>query len=231
MGRARQLAGRGDNDSILMDASAASTDENEKLLLDGTDSVKANAGFDFLQEDFGTDVSYDNLDPNIRDLPSDAIYFRTALIADQTISHNTGTKIAYDKVVADYKGNANMAADPSRFTCTVPGLYWLKNEVYEQHTADNSIMTYFYSYLYLNGNYMNYNARTQTYHGGSGFSHHMYAGNNTISQITWLSEGDYIEGRVYIYKTGGTLTIEKGFGTDQEWGSALSGYLVKRLPI
>ena len=34
MGRARQLAGRGDNDSILMDASAASTDENEKLLLD-----------------------------------------------------------------------------------------------------------------------------------------------------------------------------------------------------
>ena len=75
MGRARQLAGRGDNDSILMDASAASTDENEKLLLDGTDSSYTNAGFDFLQEDFGTDVSYDNLDPNSRELANDSIFF------------------------------------------------------------------------------------------------------------------------------------------------------------
>ena len=234
MGRARQLAGRGDNDTILMDASAASTDENEKLLLDGTDSVKANAGFNFLQEDFGTDVSYDNLDPNIRELPSDAIYFQVSIIAAQIISHNTGTKIAYDKVVADYKGNANMAADPSRFTCTVPGLYWFKNETYNSHTAHNSIMTYYYSYLYLNGNYMNYNARTQTYGGGSGFNHHMYAGTNYISQITWLNVGDYIEGRVYIYKTGGTLQLDAGVtnpANDFPSGTALTGYLVKRLPI
>ena len=34
MGRARQLASRGNNDSILLDASAASTDVGERILLD-----------------------------------------------------------------------------------------------------------------------------------------------------------------------------------------------------
>ena len=151
MGRARQLAGRGDNDSILMDASAASTDENEKLLLDGTDSVKANAGFDFLQEDFGTDVSYDNLDPNSRELADDSIFFSVAMQDNQTISHNTQTKVSYSTVWQDHNGNANMADDPSRFTCTVPGLYYFQHHTYlNLGSADASILSYYYNYLKMN---------------------------------------------------------------------------------
>ncbi len=51
MGRARQLAEGGINDAILMDASAADTDVNDNLLLEGTDSDSADAGFNLLYED------------------------------------------------------------------------------------------------------------------------------------------------------------------------------------
>ena len=50
MGRARQLADGGINDAILMDASAADTDVNDNLLLEGTDSDSADAGFNLLYE-------------------------------------------------------------------------------------------------------------------------------------------------------------------------------------
>ena len=186
MGRARQLAGKGDNDSILIDASAASTDENEKLLLDGTDNSYTNAGFNILQEDFGTDVSYDNLDPSSRELADDSIFFHVTMQDNQTISHNTVTKVDYSTVWKDHNGNANMAADPSKFTCTVPGLYWFSHHIYLNLGATHaSILTYYYSYLFLNGSYMNYNARTQGYSGGSGYQWHMFQGSNNINQVTW----------------------------------------------
>ena len=54
MGRARQLAGRGNNHSILLDSSAADTDVGERLVLNGTDTNLSNVGFSILQED-GTD--------------------------------------------------------------------------------------------------------------------------------------------------------------------------------
>ena len=50
MGRARQLADGGINDAILMDASAADTDVNDNILLEGTDSTSTNAGFNLLYE-------------------------------------------------------------------------------------------------------------------------------------------------------------------------------------
>ena len=233
MGRARQLAGKGDNDSILIDESAASTDENEKLLLDGTDNSYTNAGFNILQEDFGTDVSYDNLDPSSRELADDSIFFHVTMQDNQTISHNTVTKVDYSTVWKDHNGNANMAADPSKFTCTVPGLYWFSHHIYLNLGATHaSILTYYYSYLFLNGSYMNYNARTQGYSGGSGYQWHMFQGSNNINQVTWLSEGDYIEGKVYMYKTGGapfTLSGTTIYSGSDSYG--LRGYLVKRLPI
>ena len=50
MGRARQLADGGLNDAILMDASAADTDVNDNILLNGTDSSSTDAGFNLLYE-------------------------------------------------------------------------------------------------------------------------------------------------------------------------------------
>ena len=79
---------------------------------------------------------------------------------------------------------------------------------------------------------MNYNARSQGYSGGSGFQWHMFTGSNILNQVTWLSEGDYIEGHVYMYKTGGDPFTLSGSGvyTGME-PYGLRGYLVKRLPI
>ena len=50
MGRARELADGGINDAILMDASAADTDVNDNILINGTDSSSTNAGFNLLYE-------------------------------------------------------------------------------------------------------------------------------------------------------------------------------------
>ena len=57
MGRARQLADGGLNDAILMDASAADTDVNDNILLNGTDSSSTDAGFNLLYEDGTHDAS------------------------------------------------------------------------------------------------------------------------------------------------------------------------------
>ena len=51
MGRARQLAGRGNNHSILLDSSAADTDVGERLVLNGTDSSSSDAGDNLLTEE------------------------------------------------------------------------------------------------------------------------------------------------------------------------------------
>ncbi len=52
MGRARQIASAENMDRILLDASAASTDEGEHLLLDGS-AVNTDVGF-FINTEIGT---------------------------------------------------------------------------------------------------------------------------------------------------------------------------------
>ena len=51
MARARQLAGRGNYDTLLLDASAADTDIGEQILLDSSDGSGSDIGFAILQED------------------------------------------------------------------------------------------------------------------------------------------------------------------------------------
>ena len=52
MGRARQIASAENMDRILLDASAASTDEGEHILLDSSDGT-SDAGF-FITTEVGT---------------------------------------------------------------------------------------------------------------------------------------------------------------------------------
>ena len=51
MARARQLAGRGNYDTLLLDASSADTDVGEQILLDSSDGSGSDIGFAILQED------------------------------------------------------------------------------------------------------------------------------------------------------------------------------------
>ena len=51
MARARELAGRGNYDTLLLDASSADTDVGEQILLDSSDGSGSDIGFAILQED------------------------------------------------------------------------------------------------------------------------------------------------------------------------------------
>ena len=70
MGRARQLADGGINDAILMDASAADTDVNDNILLNGTDSDSADAGFNLLYENGTHDGSAMLTNTHLADITS-----------------------------------------------------------------------------------------------------------------------------------------------------------------
>ena len=105
MGRARQLAGRGNNDSLVLDSSAASTDVGELLLLNGTDASSSNAGFSTLQED-ATANAFDGGPFVLSQTPISVANpaFRVNLAASQNLSHSTYTKIAYTMIRSDVGG-------------------------------------------------------------------------------------------------------------------------------
>tara|TARA_Y100000748_G_C15340150_1_gene427666 strand:- start:72 stop:752 length:681 start_codon:yes stop_codon:yes gene_type:complete len=105
MGRARQIAGRGNNDSLVLDSSAADTDVGELLLLDGTDASSSNAGFSTLQED-ATDNAFDGGPFILSEAPISVANpaFRVGLSASQNLSHSTYTKLNYTFVQYDVGG-------------------------------------------------------------------------------------------------------------------------------
>ena len=87
MGRARQLAGRGNNHSILLDSSAADTDVGERLVLNGTDTNLSNVGFSILQED-----ETDNPDVEVTSFidPNDTLIFKSCIENQNLLFyHNT----------------------------------------------------------------------------------------------------------------------------------------------
>ena len=104
MSRARQLVDRRNFNSLLMDASAASTDVADNILLDGTDSSSTDAGFRVLTEDFGTHVSYDSLPDGNRQLTDDAIYFEVSGVptGNVALTHNSAHVPDYNRIMKDH---------------------------------------------------------------------------------------------------------------------------------
>ena len=230
MSRAREFATKGNNAAVVLNSSAASTDVGENLLLEGTDSSSTNAGYHLLQEKYGTHTPYDQLPRGggRPELTKDTIWFRTWMGhgTAQAISHATTTVCAYDQVFWDYNNNADMAADPNKFTCTVPGIYWFKLSNYlSLPDAHNSYHSYDYSYLRKNGSgySMVNNFTTHGYGGGSGFNMHNI-GTINIEGIQMLDVGDYMEPIVYQAKVGHSFII-----TTYWADSGFFGMLLKRL--
>ena len=119
MGRARQLADGGLNDAILMDASAADTDVNDNILLEGTDSTSTDAGFNLLYEDGTHDASV-ALTPSSFTLDalnvSGTTTFESAVTADGTINSNAGITFPTEQVQST---TANVLDDYEEGTWTV----------------------------------------------------------------------------------------------------------------
>ena len=119
MGRARQLADGGLNDAVLMDASAADTDVNDNILLEGTDSTSTDAGFNLLYEDGTHDASV-ALTPSSFTLDalnvSGTTTFESAVTADGTINSNAGITFPTEQVQST---TANVLDDYEEGTWTV----------------------------------------------------------------------------------------------------------------
>ena len=84
-----------------------------------------------------------------------------------------------------------------------------------------------HSGLNVNGSGVGQNYRTQGYSGGSGYQWHMNVGTNRFQCIVPLSVGDYVEPRLYIYKTGGTVN---NYYNSRGKYPTFRGYLIKRFP-
>ena len=124
MGRARQIAGRGNNDSLVLDSSAASTDVGELLLLNGTDASSSNDGFSLLQED-ATDNAFDAGPFVLSEAPISVANpaFKAFLSASQTgLTSSADTKVNFDAIEYDVGGYYDNTTN-YRYTPLVAGYY------------------------------------------------------------------------------------------------------------
>ena len=235
MGRAYRLATKGNNDALVLDSSAADTDVGTNLLLDstgGTNAHPTDEGAHILLEDAGTETAQSNLPFADQTTPAeDHVSWNVWRTTRQTISTNTVTTMSFDYVYHDWMGNANAAADPSKITITVPGIYYLRHNAYYTVSGGDAISHYEYSYIYINGAARLIKYATLTYGGGSGYNY-LKQGSKVTEGFTHLHEGDKVEYYVYLFRNAGTLRV--GFtGTNiyPTWkaGGAV-GHLIKRLP-
>ena len=200
MGRARQLAGRGNNHSILLDSSAADTDVGERLVLNGTDTNLSNVGFSILQEDEtdNPDVEVTSfIDPNdtliftsppkIETNPS----FRAFLSANMATGHATFTKVTFDVVTHDIGSGFDVSNN--RYQPSIPGYYRFFMKQYVGSAVDvYAIITM----IYKNG--IGYQqggiySRMQF----AGFTNDdMYASTVDVSEVFYMDGDDYVEGYV-----------------------------------
>ena len=142
MGRARQLAGRGNNDSLILNSSAASTDVGELLLLNGTDATSSNAGFSTLQED-ATDNAFDGGVATFNEMPliGNVPIARVAPTATQTISSATTTTVIFAGASFDQGDYFDFANN--RYIPKVDGYYDVHLQLQEVSGTDvQSIIIY-----------------------------------------------------------------------------------------
>ena len=228
MGRARQLAGRGNNHSILLDSSAADTDVGERLVLNGTDTNLSNVGFSISQEDEtdNPDVEVTSfIDPNdtliftsppkIETNPS----FRAFLSANMATAHGAFTKVTFDVVTHDIGSGFDISNN--RYQPTIPGYYRFFMKQYVGSAVDVYAIL---SLIYKNG--LGYQsggiyARMQQ----NGLSNDdMYASTVDVSEVFYMDGNDYVEG--YVYQASEDGQACSVFGSTL--ATTLSGYLIAR---
>jgi len=94
-----------ESSQLRLDSSAASTDVNDRVLLNGVDSSSTGDGYAVILED-ATANAFDGGPFVLSEAPISVANpaFRVGLSADQTMSHSTYTKLNYDFVQHDVGG-------------------------------------------------------------------------------------------------------------------------------
>ena len=135
MARARQLASRGNYDTLLLDASATDTDVGEQILLDSSDGSGSDIGFSILQED-----ATDNPDVEVSTYLDNGVFnfttppknenhvmFRVTRPQDVTgiaLAHNTYVQLTFTQV--DYNIGGGFDVSTNSFKPPIAGYYQLQ---------------------------------------------------------------------------------------------------------
>ena len=151
MARARQLASRGNYDTLLLDASATDTDVGEQILLDSSDGSGSDIGFAILQED-----ATDNPDVEVSTYLDNGVFnfttppknenhvmFRVTRPQDVTgiaLAHNTYVQLTFTQV--DYNIGGGWDASTNSFKPPIAGYYQLQCQwhLYASPLADTHQM-------------------------------------------------------------------------------------------
>ena len=151
MARARQLASRGNYDTLLLDASATDTDVGEQILLDSSDGSGSDIGFAILQED-----ATDNADVEVTTYLDNGVFnfttppknenhvmFRvTAPVNTSYISLADATYVQLTFTQVDYNIGGGWDASTNSFKPPIAGYYQLQCQwhLYASPLADTHQM-------------------------------------------------------------------------------------------
>ena len=153
MARARQLASRGNYDTLLLDASATDTDVGEQILLDSSDGSGSDIGFAILQED-----ATDNPDVEVTTYLDNGVFnfttppknenhvmFRVTRPQDVTgiaLAHNTYVQLTFTQV--DYNIGGGFDVSTNSFKPPIAGYYQLQCQWHLYESVDTQQMGIFW---------------------------------------------------------------------------------------
>ena len=153
MARARQLASRGNYDTLLLDASATDTDVGEQILLDSSDGSGSDIGFAILQED-----ATDNPDVEVSTYLDNGVFnfttppknenhvmFRVTDPVNVTgiaLAHNTYVELQFSQV--DYNIGGGWDASNYYFKPPIAGYYQLQAQWHLANQVDTEQMGIFW---------------------------------------------------------------------------------------
>ena len=217
-----------ESSQLRLDSSAASTDVNERVLLNGVDSSSTGDGYAVILED-ATANAVDGGPFVLREAPRSVANpaCRAALTANQgSISHNTYTKLTYDHVDYDMGGYYDFTN--SRYQPLIAGYYQFN--VGQMDYSANDVYDFMIG-IYKTGQ-LNSQSRLRLIVPGVS-NEDFYASINNVSDVLYLNgTTDYVE--VFMKSlsedSSGTMiaygNISGGFGVGMN--SFFSGTLISR---
>ena len=242
MARARQLASRGNYDTLLLDASATDTDVGEQILLDSSDGSGSDIGFAILQED-----ATDNPDVEVSTYLDNGVFnfttppknenhvmFRVTRPQDVTgivLAHNNYVQLTFTQV--DYNIGGGWDASTNSFKPSIAGYYQLQAQWHLNAGVDTQQMGIFWRRNELGSSSGDF---------GDEIERCPYSRHN----INGLTNDDMyassIDSKIIMYLNGETDFVNVMAYTDSEDGQSVnifeapynfwfSGQLVSRSPI
>ena len=208
---------------LRLDSSAASTDVNERVLLDGTDAADTNDGYAVILEDSTANaldggIARFSQVPQVASSPA----FRARLASDQgSVSDATYTKVSASVVDFDVGGYYDSATN-YRYTPLIAGYYHFMGQVRE--TAGNDTIGLSAS-IFWNG--VQHNATTIFITGASNLE--LQYSHVQCNDIIFMNgSSDYVEFYGYVNtEDGGTGTLA-WTGTTATMATWWGGNLISR---